>query len=37
MIVYGPALVESEQTTILVSGGFKMSVDQYNNAILEAA
>ena len=31
----GPALVESEQTTILVSSGWSMSVDQYNNAVLE--
>ncbi|EFK10714.1 putative bacteriochlorophyll 4-vinyl reductase [delta proteobacterium NaphS2] len=31
----GPALVESEQTTILVSDGWSMFVDQFNNAVLE--
>ena len=31
----GPALVESEQTTVLVATGWTMTVDRYNNAILE--
>ncbi|MFH1154386.1 MAG: hydantoinase/oxoprolinase family protein [Pseudomonadota bacterium] len=31
----GPALVESEQTTVLVSGGWQMTVDNFNNAVLE--
>ena len=31
----GPALVESNQTTILVSENWQMTIDQYNNAILE--
>ena len=31
----GPALVESEQTTILVAAGWTMTVDKFNNAILE--
>ncbi len=31
----GPALVESEQTTVLVSGGWQMRVDKFNNAVLE--
>ena len=31
----GPALVESEQTTVLVSGGWQMTVDKFNNAVLE--
>ena len=30
----GPALVESEQTTVLVSEGWQMTVDQFNNAFL---
>lgn len=31
----GPALVDSEQTTILVPAGWHMTVDRYNHAILE--
>jgi N-methylhydantoinase A/acetophenone carboxylase len=31
----GPALIESEQTTLLVPAGWRMRVDRYNNAILE--
>ncbi|MBI5585355.1 MAG: hydantoinase/oxoprolinase family protein [Deltaproteobacteria bacterium] len=31
----GPAVIESEQTTLLVPGGWKISFDQYNNALLE--
>jgi N-methylhydantoinase A len=31
----GPALVESEQTTVLVSEGWQMTVDKFNNAVLE--
>lgn len=31
----GPALVESEQTTLLVSVGWRMVVDKFNNAVLE--
>jgi N-methylhydantoinase A/oxoprolinase/acetone carboxylase beta subunit len=31
----GPALVESEQTTVLVSRGWQMTVDNFNNAVLE--
>jgi N-methylhydantoinase A/acetophenone carboxylase len=31
----GPALVESEQTTVFVAPGWTMTVDRYNNAILE--
>lgn len=31
----GPALVESEYTTILVQSGWSLSVDQYNNVVLE--
>ena len=34
-VVTGPALVESDMTTILVLDGWKMTVDQYNNAVLE--
>lgn len=34
-VVSGPALVESDKTTILVLEGWKMTVDQFNNAILE--
>ena len=30
----GPALVESEQTTILVAAGWHMTVDKFNNAVL---
>jgi N-methylhydantoinase A/acetophenone carboxylase len=33
--VMGPALIESEQTTLLISRGWGMRVDRYNNAILE--
>jgi N-methylhydantoinase A len=36
-VVAGPALVESDQTTILVSMGWKMSIDKFNNAVLEEA
>jgi N-methylhydantoinase A/acetophenone carboxylase len=31
----GPALVESEQTTVLVAAGWRMTVDKINNAVLE--
>jgi len=31
----GPALIESEQTTLLVPPGWRMRVDRYNNAVLE--
>ncbi len=33
--IVGPALVESEQTTLLVPRGWRMLVDRYNNALLE--
>lgn len=33
----GPALVESEQTTIWVTPGWTLAVDEYDNAILEKA
>ncbi|MCF8143328.1 MAG: hydantoinase/oxoprolinase family protein [Deltaproteobacteria bacterium] len=33
--ISGPALVESEQTTILVATGWRMTVDKFNNALLE--
>jgi N-methylhydantoinase A/acetophenone carboxylase len=35
MTVFGPALVESDQTTIAVSRGWKLQLDRYANAILE--
>ena len=31
----GPALVESDQTTVLVPDGWTLTVDAYNNAVLE--
>jgi N-methylhydantoinase A len=31
----GPALVDSEQTTVLVPAGWRMTVDRYNHAILK--
>ena len=31
----GPALVESEHTTVFVPGGWRLSVDLYNNTVLE--
>ena len=31
----GPALVESEQTTLLIPPGWRMRVDSYNNTVLE--
>lgn len=31
----GPALIESEHTTLLVPPGWRVGVDRYNNAILE--
>jgi N-methylhydantoinase A/acetophenone carboxylase len=31
----GPALVESEHTTVLVQTGWRLSVDHYNNVVLE--
>ena len=31
----GPALIESEQTTLLVPPGWRMRVDRYNNAVIE--
>jgi N-methylhydantoinase A/acetophenone carboxylase len=33
----GPALVESDQTTIWVTGGWTLAIDAYDNAILEKA
>jgi N-methylhydantoinase A/oxoprolinase/acetone carboxylase beta subunit len=33
--ILGPALAESEQTTIFVDMGWKMTLDRYSNAILE--
>lgn len=33
--IEGPALIESDQTTILVPGGWGMTVDRFNNAVLE--
>jgi len=33
--VMGPALVESVHTTVYVATGWKMTIDQYNNAVLE--
>ncbi|WP_321393743.1 hydantoinase/oxoprolinase family protein [Emcibacter sp.] len=35
VVIAGPGLVESSKTTILVPEGWKMTVDKYNNAILE--
>lgn len=35
--VDGPAIVEAAQTTILVACGWRMSVDKFNNAVLEEA
>lgn len=34
-VIEGPALVESDMTTILVIDGWKMTVDKFNNAVLE--
>jgi N-methylhydantoinase A/oxoprolinase/acetone carboxylase beta subunit len=31
----GPALIESEQTTLLIPPGWRMRVDRYNNAVIE--
>ncbi|MBW2035584.1 MAG: hypothetical protein JRI94_18775, partial [Deltaproteobacteria bacterium] len=31
----GPAVVESEQTTSLIPAGWKLTVDKYNNTVLE--
>ena len=31
----GPALVDSEQTTVLVPAGWTLTVDKFNNAVLE--
>jgi N-methylhydantoinase A/acetophenone carboxylase len=31
----GPALIESEQTTLLIPPGWRMLVDRYNNAVIE--
>jgi N-methylhydantoinase A/acetophenone carboxylase len=31
----GPALIESEQTTILIPPGWRMGVDHYNNTVIE--
>ncbi len=31
----GPAICESEQTTLLIPPGWAMGIDQYNNALLE--
>ncbi len=33
--VEGPAIVESEHTTFLVPDGWRLTVDRYNNALLE--
>jgi len=33
--VSGPALIESEHTTVLIPSGWRLSVDKYNNAVLE--
>jgi N-methylhydantoinase A len=33
--IKGPALVESEHTTVYVPAGWNLSVDEYNNALLE--
>jgi len=33
--VTGPGLIESDLTTILIHEGWKMTIDQYNNAIME--
>lgn len=32
----GPAIIESDQTTLLVPDGWQLSIDQYNNALLKA-
>ena len=34
-VITGPALVESVHTTVYVSEGWRMAIDQYNNAVLE--
>ncbi|NOZ42937.1 MAG: hypothetical protein GXP02_07230, partial [Alphaproteobacteria bacterium] len=34
-VIEGPALTESDMTTILVPDGWKMTVDKFNNAVLE--
>jgi N-methylhydantoinase A/acetophenone carboxylase len=31
----GPALIESEQTTLLIPPGWRMRVDRYNNVVIE--
>lgn len=31
----GPALIDSEQTTLLIPPGWRMRVDRYNNAVIE--
>ncbi len=31
----GPAVIESEQTTSLIPAGWRLTVDKYNNAVLE--
>ncbi len=33
----GPAIVESDQTTLFVPAGWRLEVDRYNNAVLDAA
>ena len=33
--VTGPAIVESNQTTILIPSGWRLKIDQYDNAVLE--
>jgi N-methylhydantoinase A len=33
--IFGPALIESEHTTLLISPGWGLEVDRYNNAFLE--
>ena len=34
-VVSGPAVIESEHTTLLVIPGWEFTIDQYNNAVLE--
>mgnify|MGYP003630643303 CR=1 FL=1 len=36
-VINGPALAESENTTLFIAEGWRMSVDRFNNAILEEA
>ncbi len=34
--ISGPAIVESDQTTLLVPAGWRLAIDRYNNAVLQA-